>query len=228
MIYEGTTSLSRLVVNGEELTLVGNDSVSAKMEVKGVDGAVLLPLVTSNQRIALDNDDFTVQGGMQVFDTDLNTIMSYIDGIGWVEPSRLIRDVSFTFNAAQITGLLLAPITVLPAPGVGFFHSILDISIATTQLLAPFAGGSDLSITYGVQPAQSALEQDIPVGVVTSVVRDFYFGLGFSGSAGPSNEPILPVSLVENQPLILSCTGAFTGGANATVSLTVQYRTISL
>lgn len=229
IVYDTPTSYSRMVINGEEFTEVNTEAASAIVEVKGTDGAVLIPSLTSAQRAALDDSNFTVQGGMKVFDTTLNAPMDYIDNAGWVHSTLLIKEFTIVFDNEDIRQLSTAPFTLLDAPGEGFFYSILHFNFSNVPGGVPFTGGNELLITYGAGPLpQDAISQNIPAALITSGFEAMYFGSGYYGSAGGSNEPIADFSELENQPLVLSCDTAFAGGTTAVVSLTIQYRIVTI
>lgn len=103
------TALDRLVVGGSGSTYAlnpaGTDTlpVSARFEVKGTDGGSLLPRLTTAEKDQLDNTNSTVIGGLQVYDTTLNTISTYFDNIDdWVNFSSDAPVTSVTGTANQI------------------------------------------------------------------------------------------------------------------------------
>lgn len=113
VLSNSLTSLSSLKLSGngpEGITYVLNPAgtatlpLSSTLEVGGTDGGFSLPRLTTAQKNALDGTEKTIRGGVQVFDTTLSTVSTYIDAVeGWFNTSKVASVTAVTGTAGRIS-----------------------------------------------------------------------------------------------------------------------------
>ncbi len=150
MVSTTPTALDHLVVGGTGSTHTLNPAetdtlpVSATFEVKGTAGGSLLPRLTTGEKEALDNSSSTVIGGLQVYDTTLNAVSTYIDGIdGWVSASSTpaVTAVTGTNNQIASTGGTTPSISINPNPIIpGTVAITLPVGASNQRPPAPSFG----------------------------------------------------------------------------------------
>jgi hypothetical protein len=134
----------------------------------------------------------------------------------------LIATVSM--NATQFTNLSGSPVQLIPAPGAG--KVIVPFNIVGKLIYggsAAFGAGSAASTYWGATGATLG-----PCGFNTGEFKasadSYYFGVNFAVSLGA-----IASASIENQPLVLSVSGAnYTGGTGNVVNFSIQYCIISI
>lgn len=122
---------------------------------------------------------------------------------------------------AQVLALNFTPITVVPAPGAGYFVDVIGVSLVF-DYTAAYTGGTDLRLYWGSRTTGNAASALITVsGFIVSVTADTITRTG-----GVPNDELAPTS---NLPVVLQqINGAAFGGGNAanSVRVVVHYRIV--
>lgn len=184
---------------GATLTL----PVSAAMEIKSTLGGLLIPRMTTAQRLALDNTTTTITNGLMVYDTDLNDFAFY-QGANWVALTALsgITGPISSTNTALVRwngtgGTVVEDSTVLLS-GAGAITGPISIALGTTSTtngtltFLNSTNGNTLAFRPGITggnliftlPIADGLEPNAPLVTDTTGVLSFgtTVGLGTGGS----------------------------------------------
>lgn len=122
---------------------------------------------------------------------------------------------------ANVLALMGTPITVVPAPGAGYYVAVLSVDVIFNYTAA-YTGGANMALYYGSRAAGNRASSVITVsGLLVSVTADT-----IARVAGVPDNTDPPTS---NLPVVLSLIGSpnFGGGDAAnTVRVVVNYRIV--
>lgn len=141
--------------------------------------------------------------------------------VGGTDVTGIISRVTDLTNA-QMLLLDLVPVTVVPAPGAGYYVSIVRVDVIFNYTAA-YVGGSNLRLYWGTgRAAFNAASSAITVsGLLVSVTADT-----ITSVAGVPDNTDPPIT---NQPVVIQMVSGpnFTGGNAAnTVRIVVNYRIV--
>lgn len=124
-------------------------------------------------------------------------------------------------TVADILAMYATPQLLVAAPGAGKALLVTSAQIVT-EPVTPFAGGGAVIVQYGntVHGAGvNALSATIPAAEITAATAQIYTVQGFATGTVSTG--------ITNMGLYLSNqTGAFTGGADSSVSVVLQYQVL--
>lgn len=197
-----------------QMTEVAGVPVSAAVEIQSTSGALLLPRMTTAQRLAL----VTVVDGMEVYDSTLSAVFTRT-GSAWVQgvSANAIQYATGQLTAAQITGMFAAGQAILPAPGAGKMYVIHSFQLQA-QYAVTFADGGNIYLQY-TAAGNSGLEatENIASTLFAGFAADqssFAIGIAVDISAANSDNQVITIT---------NATGAFTGGAGSSADWRVWY-----
>lgn len=202
------------------MTKVNGVVVSSALEIQSTTGGLTLPRMTSAQKLAI----VTPIAGMEVFDTDLQTNVIYINGAWQVIAGLNGQQIAtVTLNQAAVQGMYAAPQTIVAAPPAGSSLYVNSCVLINNFNTAAFAGGGNVILQYGTTNhggGTNALSTIFNATVVTAGATSWASlvapnaGTAITGTAATG--------------LYLSNAGAaFTGGnAASTLVCIVQYQVI--
>ncbi len=220
------TCYDNFVVGGTGFTEVGGNPVSATVEMKGIDGAYLLPRMTNAQMNALDNADSTVTSGMQVYNTEVQSVMTYIAGSGWVvSASNGFLQRNLILDGADVNGMFDIPFLLLAAPPFNHIISILNCTLSA-KIAADWTGGGDIRIQYGDEPAgvlavSGTIDKEI-------LALDANLSSQLQKELGTYNVTEDSSGLVAEGIYITNDTGMFNGGVGSQLNIQIIYRLIDI
>jgi hypothetical protein len=149
---------------------------------------------------------YLVQGGQDA-KVSSTALAAALQGLA---PATLLS-VKVSLSSSQILNATTSPVTVIPAPGAGkvvvIIQSVYSYIFGTT----PYSGGP-VGLYYGTTPNQADYGQL------------FFFALSASsfGLVGQGGNQSDLISQYENQPILFTGTGPYTGG-DGTGAVTVWY-----
>lgn len=223
-INTSPTCYDNLVVGGQNFTEVAGDPVSATVEIKGTDGAYLLPTMSQQQMNNLDNEDSTVTNGLQVYNSDVRGVMTYVDGFGWILPaSNGILEVNIQLQENDVNEMFTTPFELIPDPGENFIVSILSCNLVA-DLDDDWTDGGDIFIQYGT------------AGPILAVKNPINTDLLATTADGNLNEKQLGVydviydtdALAGKGIYITNDDETFNGGAGSILFVNITYRLVDL
>ena len=139
-----------------------------------------------------------------------------------LNPLSLTGNRAVTLSAAQVLAAYATPQLLIGAPGAGKVIVILD-SLLYTNVGTVFAGGGVGVVQYGATvhgAGTQAIDATIPAADITAAASQVYV------QYGPVTTTVL--TAVSNAGIYFSNqTGAFTGGANSTLTFNLQYMIIN-
>jgi hypothetical protein len=201
------------------MTKVAGVPVSAAVEIQSTQGALLLPRMTTTQRLAMT----TVVDGMEVYDSTLGAFFVRT-GTAWVQGASAtsIQYASGTLTNAELRTTFSAPTALLAAPAAGFMYVVNGFLLSLTYgaTPAPFVGGGNILLQYGVASNPGAgfvASGAIPSSMLTgAAVNKSSYVSGSITSTTTANGAAAPIA-------ITNATVDFTVGTNGTASWKLWY-----
>lgn len=200
------------------LTKVNGIPVAAALELQSIQGALLLPRMTSAQINALNNANTAITDGMVAYDTDLGAVVSR-EGGAW---SQSFSSVNINITAAQFNGMYANPIQLMPPPGAGKLI-LVNLAVLELQYNAPqFNNGGDVIIQYGnvVHGAGPAAAGGPTAAVITALNATTI--LGMASSIFLNQNGIASANAVNTGLFLSNNTAPYAAGAS-NFSLTIYY-----
>jgi hypothetical protein len=132
-----------------------------------------------------------------------------------------MQSQTVTLTAAQVNGMFAAPILILPAPATGSMVVPVLCTFNAVYGGAAFSSGGAINLFYGnVASSTSAAATQISVAFLTTLATNQIALTGGFHTATPWP----PSSITSGGGLYLSnLTGAFSGGAGATLRVSCLY-----
>lgn len=134
----------------------------------------------------------------------------------------IAQTAAVTLTAAQVLAAYATPQLLLPAPGAGKAIIVSELDLYTS-VGTVFAGGGVGILQYGATvhgAGVNALSATIPAAEITAAASQVYVLYG-----PPATNP---ATAITNLGIYFSNqTGAFTGGANSTLTFNLRYVTIT-
>ncbi len=192
-----------------------NSGTFAQFSVNIVNGVISLTQLVSLGNVLLP----VVAGDIAIFNGTTGQIVdSGVPGASIITNQTL----SVVLTAAQVLAAYATPQLIVPAPGAGKALIALNGQVYTSVSTA-FAAGGVAILQYGATvhgAGSNALVATIPAAEITAAASQIY-SLGGLASATVSTG-------ITNEGLYFSnASTAFTGGAGSTVTLTVNYLTLT-
>jgi hypothetical protein len=141
-------------------------------------------------------------------------------------PAPVLLQATVTLTSAQLLALSTAPITVIPAPGAGFYLWPQYYVMEYTYGGVAYAGTGNCSLIYGPPPIVN------PTNLITlynwtaatSGIIHAAFSCTFIGLCG---EGLTPSTTINNAAVVFSAANALTLG-NGTLTITVNYSVLPI
>lgn len=133
-----------------------------------------------------------------------------------------------SLTQTQVNGMFAAPVTLLAAPGAGLMYVIQQLAIEIISTgHTQFAGGGNTYLQYGVTGAgtnYATPAAGIPAAFVNGAVN------AAISAAGQINSTTgLATTVAANAAIsITNASGAFTGGAGASINYYIVYTTVAI
>ncbi len=139
--------------------------------------------------------------------------------IGRVGSKGIAKDIAqvatVTLTAAQVKALKTSPVTLLPAPGAGYYHSVDEIVATLNYGTTQFTGTNAVEFRY-------------TDGSGAKVTGDAAYAW-LNGSANAAVKVIgAAVTPVANAAVVAAVPSADPGAGDSTVTLSILYRTVKL
>lgn len=143
---------------------------------------------------------------------------AYVDTAIAVAGLGTVSKVTVTLTAAQINAMSVTPITLVAAPGSGNY--IFPIAVLMEYVFgAIFIGGNNLLVGVGAAGVTQIWYDQTSTGFIDQTS---------SRVAAPvPADNVASLAGVSNAALVMTATGAFTGGTGSTLKVTVFYNTIT-
>lgn len=141
--------------------------------------------------------------------------------VGGVDATGVVS-LTTTLTHAQLLAINLTPVTVVPAPGAGYYVDVISVNLAFNYTTA-YTGGSDLRLFYGSRGAGNAASAAITAsGLLVSVTADAINRV--SGVPDNTDPPTTNLAVV-----IQGTTAAVFASGNAanTLRVVVNYRIVA-
>lgn len=198
-------------------TQSGGTNISAALEVQSTLGGFVPPRMTAAQIAAI----VTPLAGMQVFNTDTNTLNIYQNG-AWVATSA-VNYVTGTLTLAQFLATNSAPITIAAAPGAGLINHVNQFTLQMVYGSAALVDGGAVALYYSVAgPTYTIATNAIAAATLQGVSANTLFNLTTAFSnAGTASANTANAALVLRNP-----TANFTVGTGATFRYNLIYSII--
>lgn len=201
-------------------TQVAGVNISAALEVKSVKGGLVIPRMTTAQRVAIVTPD----NGMQVYDTTLTQNMYYVAGAWSNNPSGMLGVVYATgaITAAEFKGMFAAPKEIIAAQGANKVIKVHGFVLNLDYGAAQFTTGGVTSLQYG-----PVIEGGGPI--ITTAIAAASFNNAVADSVySTANAAIVTTSLLsENLGVYLSNqTAAFAVG-DSTFTYYIWYSVVT-
>jgi len=197
-----------------QMTEVAGVPVSAAVEIQSTKGALLLPRMTTAERLALT----TVVDGMEVYDATVGAFFSRV-GATWVQAafSQGMQYATGTLNEGQIRGMFAAGQPILPAPGAGLRYLIHSFDLKAIFAVT-FANGGNIYLQYGAVGNSG-------FGATFTIAPTLFAPLAANQSSStPGANVNVPSANSNNAALtITNSAAAFTGGAGSSAAWKVWY-----
>jgi hypothetical protein len=138
----------------------------------------------------------------------------------------VFKQVSVTLTSAQLLALSTTPITIVTAPGAGFFifptYYTMEYHFGTTA----YAGSGSCSFIYGPPPVVNPTNLLTLYNwtAATSGIIKAAASCGFIGICG---EGLTPYTTMNNAAVVFTAPTAITGG-NGTLTITLNYSILPL
>jgi hypothetical protein len=138
----------------------------------------------------------------------------------------VLQQVTVTLTSAQLLALSTIPITVIPAPGVGFYIFPQDYTMEYTFGGTAYAGTGNCSFIFGPPPVVN------PTNLITlynwtaatSGIIHAAFSCVFIGICG---EGLTPITSINNAAVVFTAPNALTLG-NGTLKITINYSVLPI
>lgn len=141
----------------------------------------------------------------------------------------VFKQVSVTLTSAQLLALSTTPITLVPAPGAGFYifptYFTMQYHFGGTAYTSP-AVGNDCYFLYGnppeVNPTNLIMLYDWAAtasGIIKATASCTFIGI--------CGEGLTPYTTVNNAPVIFTAPNAL-GAGNGTLTITLNYSILPL
>lgn len=161
-------------------------------------------------------DDNLVSGNVSIVSGAANGLILTANASGtasWAAP--LIQMTTITnITATQVQSLSTTPITLLPAPGVGNSHIIQRLRMVLNYGGVGFSTTTPPEVYYGPGTSSQATA-NFGSALITDIASASQTVLGTSN--------VLQAAATDNAPIILSATGAITGGTGSTLNIQIWY-----
>jgi hypothetical protein len=138
----------------------------------------------------------------------------------------VIQQATVTLTSAQLLALSSTPVTLIPAPGAGFYlfpqYYTMDYTFGGTAYSSP-AHTNDCYFSLGAPPVTSSNEvvvyqwANAATGIIEAAASCVFYGL--------CGEGLIPTATANNAPLVFSAPAALTLG-NGTLKITVNYSVV--
>jgi hypothetical protein len=143
--------------------------------------------------------------------------------------ASIFKQVSVTLTSAQLLALSTTPITLVPAPGAGFYifptYFTMQYHFGGTAYTSP-AVGNDCYFLYGnppeVNPTNLIMLYDWAAtasGIIKATASCTFIGI--------CGEGLTPYTTVNNAPVIFTAPNAL-GAGNGTLTITLNYSILPL
>lgn len=139
-----------------------------------------------------------------------------------------VQQASVTLTSAQLLALSTTPVTLIPAPGVGFYlfpqYYVMEYTFGGTAYSSP-AHSNACYFTLGPPPVTTSNEivvydwASATTGIIESAVSCLFYGL--------CGEGLVPFTIGVNAPLVFSAPAALSLG-NGTLKITVNYSVVAV
>lgn len=206
------------------MTTVGNPAqpVSAALEIKSTSGGLLIPRMTTAQRLALTN---LPTNGMLVYDVNIGSFMFLGGGVWTISPSGDVveQHVAAVLTQSSVQGMFAAPVQILTPPGAGLINIVTRATLVNDFQTTAFAGGGPVILQYG-----NTVNGGGTNALSGTVAASFVNGGALQTINVYGSTTALAASATLNASLYLSNqTGAFTGGSGTSeLIVDVWYTTI--
>lgn len=230
-IYSDPTAETSLVVGATSLSLAtppaggATRPVNSVLEIAGTDGAFLYPRLTDEELLDLDNDVYTVTGGLQAYNTDGNTMNFYVNGRGFVaESDEKVLVATKTFNAVEFADIFANPYNLIAAPGATSFIQVLNFNITIkVDGASVYTDGGDVRLQYGDDAEGlgiQAASAEVPQVFIQAPNPTYSSGIFY----GNVHDPIFDD--IRNLGVYFSSGGAgqFNNGDDVAINITVYYK----
>lgn len=144
------------------------------------------------------------------------------------EPARqdqLGQDVLVTLTAAQVQNLFTTPVSIIPAPGVGFANIVERVAVCKPAgtVFAGIAAGEDLTLKYTNAAGQAVVSTIETTGFLDQATNQ----VRLAGPIGATGATAADVTPVDNAAIVAALlVGDITGGS--AVTFRVWYKTIPI
>jgi hypothetical protein len=141
-------------------------------------------------------------------------------------PAPVLLQATVSLTSAQLLALSTTPITVIPAPGAGFYlwpqYYVMEYTFGGTA----YTGTGNCSLIFGPPPVVN------PTNLITlynwtaatSGIIHAAFSCAFIGLCG---EGLTPVTTINNAAVVFTAPNALTLG-NGTLKITVNYSVLPI
>lgn len=141
-------------------------------------------------------------------------------------PAPVLLQATVTLTSAQLLALSTTPITVIPAPGAGFYIFPQYYTMEYTFGGIAYSGTGNCSFIFGPPPVVN------PTNLITlynwtaatSGIIHAAFSCTFIGICG---EGLTPITTINNAAVVFTAPNALTLG-NGTLKITVNYSVVPL
>lgn len=143
-----------------------------------------------------------------------------------VPPAPVLLQATVTLTSAQLLALSTTPITVIPAPGAGFYLWPQYYTMEYTFGGVAYTGTGSCSLIYGPPPIVNPTNLITLYNwtAVTSGIIHAAFSCAFIGLCG---EGLTPITTINNAAVVFSAANALTLG-NGTLKITVNYSVLPI
>ena len=121
---------------------------------------------------------------------------------------------------AQVLTLGSTPVTVVPAPGAGYYVDVIGVTVIFNYT-ATYSNGANMALFYGTRQNALASASITASGLLTSVSADHMFRA--TGTTANSDIPVTNVAVVFGTLTGVNFTG---GNAANSVRVVVNYRIV--
>jgi hypothetical protein len=140
--------------------------------------------------------------------------------------ASVFQQVSVTLTSAQLLALSTTPITLVPAPGPGFYVFPTYFTMQYHFGGTAYAGSGDCYFIYGPPPEVNPTNL-LMVYLWTAATSGIIKAAASCTFIGICGEGLTPYTSVGNEPVVFTAPTAITGG-NGTLTITLNYSILPL
>ena len=134
-----------------------------------------------------------------------------------------ISSATYTMTAAEVTGAYAAPVQIVAAPPLGF--ALFPIAARFVTVVGTVFAGGGVAVLQWDNTVHGAgttsLDATTPAAEITAASSQIYTQYGVPTTT------VTALATANGKGLFFSnATGAFTGGANSTVTISVVYQVV--